>query len=149
MVVLYRIHKVNSNIFELSKREIVIRCGRHLWRGSEGECGVWTERSAKLRNGGDGARRRRGGGGEELKGSGALVGVCINAQSGEQTVRPAETQFAGKSSKSRGWLRVRKWSVVLFRPSSSTLRRSLVHLVFAGDRTTAEYTFEDSRKFTI
>jgi len=28
--------------------------------------------------------------------------VCINAQSDEQTVRPAETQFAGKSSKSRG-----------------------------------------------
>lgn len=38
-----------------------------------------------------------------VKGWCVLVAVCINAQSGEQTVRPAETQFAGKSSKSRGW----------------------------------------------
>lgn len=72
---------------------------------------MWTEWSAKLRN---------GGGGGWLKGLGAPVGVCINAQSGEQTVRPAETQFAGKSSKSGGWLRVRKWSVALFRSSSSS-----------------------------
>lgn len=56
---------------------------------------MWTEWSAKLRNGG-GQRWR-------VKGWCVLVAVCINAQSGEQTVRPAETQFAGKSSKSRGW----------------------------------------------
>lgn len=56
---------------------------------------VWTEWSAKLRNGG--VQRWR------VKGRCVLVAVCINAQSGEQTVRPAETQFAGKSSKSRGW----------------------------------------------
>lgn len=86
-------HKVNSNayIFELSKRSSYMLRQAFMARKRRRAWNVDTAVDKTQE------RRQRW----WVKGWSVFVAVCINAQSDEQTVRPAETQFAGKSSKSR------------------------------------------------
>jgi len=94
----------------------MVRCyGRHLWRGS-------AERELTQSANRERERERERGAGKTQERRSRVKGQrhrprCVHkcTQSGEQTVSRAETQFAGKSSKSNraGRSRARKWSVVV------------------------------------